>query len=422
MLIKRYANPYLASQGCQPCINKSGFETQFLTSVSPFREPNNNRVKKNNIGQKTKVSNEDYSSDLYVRKYSSTKYVPRRTYPKNTYRCVLKLLFSSSCIKDVCDSISLTEKYICQLNNFFIQKIDLKPCLLNMTSKQQINNTHFARLLRHTPFKKQSFFSDCFATPSLAGAGCFERGREAERSEAMMPFKKSFTKMWSSKENRLEKERKKSFPFYNAIQLNDESPSSQSVCPFVFLDVRNTCRIDKQKGLTPPKGPAFSGNFVTGNFVFSNAFADILLTYNAVQCSGSYNCHTWHSLISRDDKINTRVLQSNYPRFKKASLFSALNNYYNFYWRSNLFKQHIIKAAQQHTFFSTIRKAPASTRIFTVTRSPFIFKKTREQFALAKNFYYSTIKMTSNMHLQLLLYYLGLIKLPVEFKIMITHI
>ena len=213
--------------------------------------------------------------------------------------------------------------------------------------------------------------------------------------------------------------------FFNAIQLNDERPGSRSVCPFVFLDVRfNTCRTEKQTTL-PKKNfvffTAFSGNFVTGSKNFqeieTNAFADILLSYDAVQRSGSYNCHTRHSFTCDDE---TCVPQD--YCFKKASLFSALNNYYNFYWRSSLFKQHVIKAVQQHTFLSTIRKAPASSRIFTVTRSPFIFKKTREQFALTKNFYYSTIKTTSNMHLQLLLNYLGLMKLPVELKIMITHI
>lgn len=414
MLIKRYANPYLASQGSQPC--KSGLENLgFSRKVRRTASPN--KVKKNNIGQKTiKVSKVDSNSDSYVRKYNPTKYVPRRTDQKNTYRCVLKLIFSSRCTKDVCDSIWLTEKYICQLNNFFIQKIDLKPCLLNMTLKQQENNTYFA-------------------SPAPD---------EVRRSLAkMIPFKKkkSFTKMCSSKGNNLEERRKKRGSFFsnshfyrstifNAIQLNDQRPGSRSVCPFVFLDVHfNTCRIEKQTTL-PKKNfvffTAFSGNFVTGSKNFqdieTNAFADILLSYDAVQRSGSYNCHTWHSFISCDDE--RRVPQRYYTRtrFKKAKLFSALNNYYNFYWRSSLFKQHVIKAVQQHTFFSTIRKAPASSRIFTVTRSPFIFKKTREQFALTKNFYYSTIKTTSNMHLQLLLNYLGLIKLPVEFKIMITHI
>ena len=143
MLIKRYANPYfyLASQGSgsQPC--KSGLENPVI-----------------------KVSKVDSNSDSYVRKYNPTKYVLRRTYPKNTYRCVLKLIFSSRCTKDVCDSIWLTEKYICQLNNFFIQKIDFKPCLLNMTLKQQENNTYFAppvpdevrrSLAKTIPFKKK---------------------------------------------------------------------------------------------------------------------------------------------------------------------------------------------------------------------------------------------------------------------------
>jgi ribosomal protein S10 len=61
-------------------------------------------------------------------------------------------------------------------------------------------------------------------------------------------------------------------------------------------------------------------------------------------------------------------------------------------------------------------KPSRHTRKFTVIRSPFVFKKTREQFGLTKHGI--TLKFNLNGHEQnLLIHYLSLLRLPCECKI-----
>jgi hypothetical protein len=64
---------------------------------------------------------------------------------------------------------------------------------------------------------------------------------------------------------------------------------------------------------------------------------------------------------------------------------------------------------------------PQTTKLFTVTRASFVFKKTREQFGLSKKAYVSSIPITSKIQQQVLLQLLNLLKLPVELKIQVNH-
>lgn len=67
------------------------------------------------------------------------------------------------------------------------------------------------------------------------------------------------------------------------------------------------------------------------------------------------------------------------------------------------------------------QKTPQKTKLFTVIRSAFIFKKTREQFGLTRINYFTSINITSIIHQQLLLQIINLLKLPCELKIQINN-
>lgn len=67
-----------------------------------------------------------------------------------------------------------------------------------------------------------------------------------------------------------------------------------------------------------------------------------------------------------------------------------------------------------------VQKAPQSTSIFTVIRAAFVFKKTREQFAINNKRYYVTIAIQSKAQQNLLIQCLSLLKLPAEVKIIST--
>jgi ribosomal protein S10 len=83
-------------------------------------------------------------------------------------------------------------------------------------------------------------------------------------------------------------------------------------------------------------------------------------------------------------------------------------------------KSDVLQLAQQiaHTcVLTSYQKIPQSTKLFTLTRSSFIFKKTREQFGLTKKSYFTSIIIKSKTQQQLLLQLITLLKLPVEIKI-----
>lgn len=63
------------------------------------------------------------------------------------------------------------------------------------------------------------------------------------------------------------------------------------------------------------------------------------------------------------------------------------------------------------------QKCPSKTSLYTLIRSPFVFKKTREQFGVSKTTYYTSIFITGNTHAKILLTFIKLLKLPVELKI-----
>ena len=64
-----------------------------------------------------------------------------------------------------------------------------------------------------------------------------------------------------------------------------------------------------------------------------------------------------------------------------------------------------------------VQKTLSSTQLFTVIRSPFVFKKAREQFSLQKVFYNVTIASHSPIQKELFIQCLSLLRLPVELEI-----
>lgn len=69
------------------------------------------------------------------------------------------------------------------------------------------------------------------------------------------------------------------------------------------------------------------------------------------------------------------------------------------------------------TFGRSLQARAASLKLFTVTRAPFVFKKTREQFSLQKLSDSATINLYSPVQKQIFLECASLLSLPVEFKI-----
>jgi ribosomal protein S10 len=83
-------------------------------------------------------------------------------------------------------------------------------------------------------------------------------------------------------------------------------------------------------------------------------------------------------------------------------------------------KSDILQLAQQiarTSVLTSYQKIPQRTKLFTLTRSAFIFKKTREQFGLTKKSYFTSIIIKSKTQQQLLLQFITLLKLPIEIKI-----
>lgn len=64
-----------------------------------------------------------------------------------------------------------------------------------------------------------------------------------------------------------------------------------------------------------------------------------------------------------------------------------------------------------------VQKMSKSTQLFTVTRSPFVFKKTREQFIKQQLSYNIILKFHTKIQKQLFIQCLSLLRLPVEFEI-----
>lgn len=87
------------------------------------------------------------------------------------------------------------------------------------------------------------------------------------------------------------------------------------------------------------------------------------------------------------------------------------------YCLNRFFLKNCCQTAKIIILKKVIDRTPKKTRIFTVTRSPFVFKKTREQFDLNKISHYTTIKCSSNSYKKLLLQYLSTLKLNSELKI-----
>jgi hypothetical protein len=68
-------------------------------------------------------------------------------------------------------------------------------------------------------------------------------------------------------------------------------------------------------------------------------------------------------------------------------------------------------------FGRSLQAKAASLKLFTVTRAPFVFKKTREQFSLQKLSHSVTARLYSPVQKQLFLECASLLNLPGEFKI-----
>lgn len=64
-----------------------------------------------------------------------------------------------------------------------------------------------------------------------------------------------------------------------------------------------------------------------------------------------------------------------------------------------------------------LNKSISNISLVTVPRSPFVFKKTREQFGISSHTYYTHIKISHKNHTEMLLTGLYMLKLPCEVKI-----
>jgi hypothetical protein len=101
-------------------------------------------------------------------------------------------------------------------------------------------------------------------------------------------------------------------------------------------------------------------------------------------------------------------------KYQSTFLLSTLQktNYCNRYlFKSSIFLDNNSPIDKQ------MQKALNSTQLFTVIRSPFVFKKTREQFIKQLLSYSVIIKLHSPIQKQLFIQYLSLLRLPVELEI-----
>jgi ribosomal protein S10 len=74
--------------------------------------------------------------------------------------------------------------------------------------------------------------------------------------------------------------------------------------------------------------------------------------------------------------------------------------------------------ASYASMYRQIQKAPQRSQLFTVIRSPFVFKKTREQFSLQKQSYFVIVKLQNPTQKQFLIQCLGSLRLPAELEIL----
>jgi ribosomal protein S10 len=70
-----------------------------------------------------------------------------------------------------------------------------------------------------------------------------------------------------------------------------------------------------------------------------------------------------------------------------------------------------------HLYQKQMQKAVYNTQVFTVIRSPFVLKKTREQFIKQLLSYSVRIKLHSPIQKQVFIQCLSLLRLPVELEI-----
>jgi hypothetical protein len=111
---------------------------------------------------------------------------------------------------------------------------------------------------------------------------------------------------------------------------------------------------------------------------------------------------------------NSEATIKGQKKYQSAFLLSTLQktNYCNRYlFKSSAFLDNYGLIDKQ------MQKTLNSTQLFTVIRSPFVFKKTREQFIKQLLSYSVTIKLHSPIQKQLFIQCLSLLRLPVELEI-----
>lgn len=134
---------------------------------------------------------------------------------------------------------------------------------------------------------------------------------------------------------------------------------------------------------------------------------------NVVQMTFNSNLLIGQPLVELFGKIKLfNEKKKNLPAFlffKKTLQKRHYSNRYFFKSLASLDKKGPISKQLQKTF--------NSRELFTVIRSPFVFKKTREQFIKQQLSYIVSIDLDSPIQKQLLIQYLSLLRLPVEFEI-----
>lgn len=115
----------------------------------------------------------------------------------------------------------------------------------------------------------------------------------------------------------------------------------------------------------------------------------------------------------------TELLEKSYEYIQRPKqtqsgfLLSILKktNYCSRYWSSSTF------LGSHGPINKQIQKLSKKAQFFTITKSPFVFKKTREQFIKQQVSYHVTVRFHSPIHKELLIKYLTLLRLPVELDI-----
>nr|YP_010021569.1 ribosomal protein S10 [Ulva rigida]QOL10410.1 ribosomal protein S10 [Ulva rigida] len=158
-----------------------------------------------------------------------------------------------------------------------------------------------------------------------------------------------------------------------------------------------------------------------------NQFSPVVLGFFTSSYTDLLNCQSIilpryqkqqrkHKMIyyTNSNKSNSRIVGSQLTNNLKQNSFERVQQSY-------YFDRCFFKLSKQFSSLSAINaklvQRKNSKKLLTLTRSPFVFKKTREQFSLQTISSHITITLANAAQKQFLIKNLGLLKLPVELKV-----